>query len=240
MPDSTGRRQELERMTAAYERRMERGTENRYSLFSPGHMYHSQSLERAVVRALRKEGIATLGGLRILDVGCGGASWLDGLTRFGASPQNLYGIDTRVSALPREASRPSLAVASGYALPFATASFDLVSQLTMVSSILDAGERRLVAAEMVRVVRSGGLILWYDFTVNPMNPDVRGIGRRELLSLFASSRVRSERVTLAPPITRYLAPRSWAACLLLEQLPFLRTHLLATIRPVPRGQDRQS
>ena len=226
----TTTRQELDRIRGVYAERAARGRERRYSLFAPAHLFHAQSLERAMLHALRREGYESLAGLRILDVGCGGGSWLNSLTRYGADPENLYGIELRRAALPADSSRLQLTLATGSELPFATASFDLVCQLTMLSSVLDQNLRRQTAAEMLRVVRPSGLILWYDFTVNPFNPDVRGIGKSELLALFAGAGIRAARVTLAPPLTRLLAPRAWTLCVLTQQVPWLRTHLLATIR----------
>jgi ubiquinone/menaquinone biosynthesis C-methylase UbiE len=221
---------EANRIRAVYERRAASGRERRYSLFEPGHLFHSQSLERALVRALRREGLASLQGLRVLDVGCGGGSWLAGLTRFGAEPAKLVGVDLRPPALPSDPSGLNLAVASGDRLPFASESFDVVCQLTMLSSVLDRNMRTAIAGEMLRVLKPSGILLCYDFTVNPFNPDVAGVRRAELDQLFPSTRIRADRVTLAPPITRLIAPRSWLLCELLEGVPWLRTHLLASIR----------
>jgi hypothetical protein len=84
---------------------------------------------------------------------------------------------------------------------------------------------------MLRVVKPTGLILWYDFFFdNPKNVNVRGIAGREIQRLFPGCSVKLQRVTLAPPLTRRLAARSWLACSLLEAIPLLRTHLLGVIR----------
>jgi SAM-dependent methyltransferase len=221
---------EVRRIRAAYARRAQRGDDARYTLFEPAHLFQSQSLERALLRALRREGYRSLDGLRILDAGCGSGAWLDGLRRYGAQAGNLYGVELREEVFRRDGHDVTRIVAAGGLLPFPAASFDLVCQVTMLSSILDAETRRQTASELLRVLRPSGFILWYDFTVNPLNPDTHGIGRAELRCLFAGARIRAERVTLAAPLTRLLAPRAWTACLLLEQFPWLRTHLLATIR----------
>ena len=83
---------------------------------------------------------------------------------------------------------------------------------------------------MLRVLRPGGTLLWYDFTVNPFNRDVAGVRLSQLRELFPGTTLRVERVTLAPPLTHLLAPRLWLACDALQRIPWLRTHLLATIR----------
>ncbi|MGI8549726.1 MAG: class I SAM-dependent methyltransferase [Dehalococcoidia bacterium] len=224
-------RREIDRIRTVYLRRKQRGVDARYSLFEPGHLFLIQGLERAVLGALRREGLRSLTGLRILDVGCGGATWLAGLQRYGAKPDALYGVDLRSEPLLEAPRGLNLSLAAGDTLPFAPESFDLVTQVTMLSSVLDRSMRIRIAREMLRVLRPSRFLLWYHFTINPFNPDVRGIGGRELGSLFRGSRIWSERVTLAPPLARLTAPRAWPASLLLEQLAWLRTHLVATVRP---------
>ena len=93
-----------------------------------------------------------------------------------------------------------------------------------------------MAAEMVRVLRDNGIILWYDFFVNnPYNPHVRGITRREIIELFPDSNVSSARITLAPPLARLLAPYSRVLCEALAALRILDTHLLAVISKPARN-----
>jgi hypothetical protein len=88
-----------------------------------------------------------------------------------------------------------------------------------------------VAAEMLRVVKGAGLILWYDFHVNnPWNRDVHGIRRHEIHQLFPSCQIQLRRITLAPPLVRFLGPYSWLSCYLLSKIPWLCTHYLGVIR----------
>lgn len=224
---------ELERIRRVYARRRAEGREKRYTVFDRGNLFRLLTLERDLVAALQAEGLTDLPALRALDIGCGGGWWLRTLLRWGARPANLAGIDLLAEAVAAARGiHPDLPIEQGSAerLPFADASFDLVSQFTVFSSMLDAGMRRQTAAEMARVLRPGGVALWYDFTVNPGNRDTRGIGRGELAALFPGFRIRCRRVTLAPPLARALAPRSWLAVTALESIPLLRTHLLATMR----------
>jgi len=91
--------------------------------------------------------------------------------------------------------------------------------------------KRQVALEMLRLTKPDGLILWYDFFFdNPKNPNVRGIGGREIRRLFPGCSVTLRRVTLAPPLTRWVASRSWLVCSLLDAIPLLRTHFVGVIR----------
>src|SRR5207247_9664110 len=106
-----------------------------------------------------------------------------------------------------------------------------VFQGTVFTSILDSELKAQVAAEMIRVTKDDGLILWYDFRVdNPRNPDVRGVNRHEIQKLFPACRVTLRRVTLAPPLVRRLAPCSSSGCYLVEKLRSLRTHYLGPLR----------
>lgn len=192
-------------------------------------------LERRLLTALRRAGLWPLATRRILDVGSGSGQWLRRLIAWGAEPSRAAGIDLlreRVSSGATLSPRTlGLACASAAALPFRSSSFDLVSQFTVFTSILDPEFRRRAADEMVRVLRPDGAILWYDFCVaNPRNPDVRPVKAAEIRDLFAGCSVALERVTLAPPLARLVAPRSRSLCALLNLLPPLRTHYLGVIR----------
>jgi hypothetical protein len=100
-----------------------------------------------------------------------------------------------------------------------------------LTSILDDGMKKAVAIEMLRVLKPAGIILWYDFLFNnPKNPQVRGIGAREIRALFPDCLVTLRRITLAPPIARRLVPVTWIGALLLEKITFLNTHYLGIIR----------
>ena len=51
-----------------------------------------------------------------------------------------------------------------------------VSHFTVFSSILNDSVRKQIAAEMLRVAKPGGGVLWFDLRVNnPRNPNVRGV-----------------------------------------------------------------
>ena len=98
------------------------------------------------------------------------------------------------------------------ALRFPDGCFDLVLQFTVFTSVLDSKLKRKMGAEMVRVLKPDGLIVWYDFhTNNPWNPDVRGVKKQEIIRLFPSCTVKLQRLRLAPPMARLVAPytRGW-------------------------------
>jgi SAM-dependent methyltransferase len=128
-------------------------------------------------------------------------------------------------------AKVTLIRANAASLDFPAGAFDLVLQATVFTSILDRELQARVAGEMMRVVKPGGLILWYDYyRDNPSNPDVRGVKRAEIHSLFPGCAIELERLTLAPPLARRVAPFSFLACFLLEKIPWLCTHYLGAIR----------
>jgi len=225
-------RVEEARIRAAYEKREDDG---RYSLLQPGTLFIVQQIERRILSSLKRHGSGDLSSKRILEVGCGTGHWLREFTKWGASPENIWGIDLLRERLSkaRSACSPAIRLQCGSvaSLPFADASFDLVLQSTVFTSILDPGYKCRAAAEMMRVVTPDGIILWYDYHVNnPWNRDVRGVKRSEIKKLFPGCRIERQRMTLLPPIARLLAPYSYLACYILEKIPPLCTHYLGLIR----------
>ena len=220
------------RIRAAYARR---GGAWRYDWGNPAYVFMMHDLERRVLAALRRSRLWPLDARRILDVGCGTGYWLHRLIAWGAQPRHAAGIDLLRDRVRGAARRcpPDIGLfcSSAVALPFRTASFDLVTQFMVFTSILDADVRRCVAEEMVRVLTPAGVILWYDFCVpNPRNPDLRPVKAAEIRRLFPGCSVELNRVTLAPPVARLVAPLSWTLCLLLNLVTPLRTHYLGVIR----------
>jgi SAM-dependent methyltransferase len=233
-PPGTTWNAEAERIRRAYADRSRRGLSRRYEPHRPDVLLALHQLERFLLTGLGARGCTDFSPLEILDVGCGSGGPLVRLISHGVDPTKAHGIDLREDAVGLARSRlPSadLRVGNGADLPFADESMDLVVQFTMISNILDPALRAQVAREMSRVVRPGGVIVSYDLRIDPLNADVRGLGRRELRALFPGHRVDARAVTLAPPIARLVAPRSYGVAAALQALVPLRTHLLAFITP---------
>ncbi|MEZ4517539.1 MAG: class I SAM-dependent methyltransferase [Chloroflexota bacterium] len=227
---------ELEQIRRTYSRReVELVGQDKYSLGNKAYLYTIQQRQRAILRALRQEGLLPLGDKRILEVGSGAGGVLLELLSYGASPELLYGTDLlaeRVAIARQLLPHVALSSSDGRYLPYPSRSFDLLLQFTMFSSITDEAICYTVAREMLRVTKPGGVILWYDFWTNPLNKATRGIRANEIRKYFPNCRFDFQRVTLAPPLTRRLVPVSWMGAELLEKLRILNTHYLVSIRPV--------
>jgi SAM-dependent methyltransferase len=106
-----------------------------------------------------------LGGLSILDVGCGVARWLRWYVELGAEPARLRGVDVsdcRFDEARELNPRIELSVIDGEHLPFDDASFDLVTQWVCFMCIPTDAWRHRMAAEIDRVLRPGGYVWWWD------------------------------------------------------------------------------
>jgi SAM-dependent methyltransferase len=229
MPD------EEKEILGRYDRREGVDKRRLYSFFDPGHRYMIRCVEREFLDALSRNGIGGLSGKNILDVGCGRGDWLMGFLQYGAEPGRLYGVDIVERYVEEARNRlpdgVELGVGNAERLAYMDGHFDIVTQFVVFTSILDPGMKERLASEMLRVTKPDGVVVWFDFRVdNPKNPDVRGIGAKELRGLFPGCGIDIRSVLLAPPIARKAARVSTALCDMLSMIPPLRTHYMAVIR----------
>lgn len=226
---------DLERLKTEYKNRYIRLQErNVYSSLNIAHLFMIQQRQRAAVDLLHKAGVRSLAQMHILEVGCGQGDGLQELTFHRTAAQQMYGaelLSDRLIIARRRFPGMNLVIADGQNLPYASGQFDLVFQYTVFSSILDDRVKSNISKEMLRVVKLGGLIVWYDFWLNPTNPQTKGIRKMEIKRLFPNCEFTFRRITLAPPISRMLVPFSWGLSVLLEKLTFLNTHYLVAIQP---------
>lgn len=225
---------ETERILREYKRRDSDIPKDFYSLEHPGNLFSYEQRLRQVLQVLKNERLFPLKDKAILEVGCGKGDWLIDFQTWGAEALHLHGIDLSADRLEQARNRlphANLNLGDAAKLPWNDKSFDLVLQSTVFTSILSDDLKGKIAGEMLRVLKPRGVILWYDFHCNnPKNPNVKGIAKSEIRRLFQACRIEFKRITLAPPVSRFLAGRFWILCLLLEKIKIFNTHYLAVIR----------
>lgn len=225
---------ELERASRAYaERDADPASAARYDPMRSVNLFRSQQRDWAVARLLRDNGVESLAGLDLLEVGCGSGGILERLAGLGADERRLAGIDlseARIDEGRRRLPAADLRVGSAHALPFADASFDIVAQFTLFSSVVDSAVRMAIAREIERVLRPAGHVLWYDAHRATRTPDFVPIPDAELRSLFPGWRITRTSATLRWWLIERVTPRSRFAAQLMEQIPYLCSHTIAVLR----------
>lgn len=241
-----GEPDELARIAAEYVVRDARASEQSRSPWrDPAYVHYMHQLDVGLLAAIDAAGIQ-IEGSSVLDLGCGSGYFLNRLGEFGAT--RLCGIDlarNRIAAASARYPTLDLSAGSATALPFGDREFDLVTQFTCFSSVLESAVRREMSAEAVRVLRPGGVFLSYDLApvARPVKVAAQAIRRAasapatptrpvslgELRSLFPGQVLYAKAPSLDLDLSRRLGGASWAvACL--QRVRILRTHLLVAIR----------
>lgn len=225
---------EQERILKEYDRRRREIPSDRYAIWNNASMQMVFSRERQAIKLLHHLKVFPNKDSKCLEVGYGSLGWLGTLIKWGVKEENLYGIelDEKRAAVAKEIlPKANLYVGDGCKMPFESDFFDLVIVSTVFTSILEMKVKQALAEEIIRVMKNGGALLYYDFAFNnPSNKNVRGIRKKEIKALFCDLlQGKIKRVTLAPPICRIIAPVSFTMADILEKLPFLRTHYIAVL-----------
>lgn len=224
---------EQQRILAEYRRREREIASDLYAPWQPASAFLRASRSRRAAALLRRAGAFPASGDPCLEVGYGSLGWLGELIAWGVRERDLHGIEldaVRAARAKDILPGADLRVGDATRMPWGDETFRLIVVSTVFSSILDERVRRAAAEEIVRVLAHGGAVLWYDMRVrNPRNPNVRPVTPGALKELFPRLDGSVRSVTLAPPLARWCAPRSWVLAEALESLPFLRTHLIAVL-----------
>ena len=168
---------------------------------------------------------------RVLEIGCGGGTVIGQLRDALDDETEIFGVDLLADRLAHALQAAPVAQADGRTLPFRSDAFDLVVVFTVFSSILDQTIRMGLAREIARVLAPSGTILWYDMRYLSPNRSVQPLGRTAIQQLFPGSTVQTSSLTVLPPLARWLGESDRRLYPALSRMPFLRSHLLATVVP---------
>lgn len=166
-----------------------------YSFLNLAHCALVFEREQALLAALARHLAVPLEHARVLDFGCGSGLSLALLAVYGADSHQLHGVDLDVGRIERGQEQfPAfrLRAIEGHSLPYDDEVFDLVQQITVLSSVRDEDLRRRLGAEMVRVLKPGGLLLSYDVVPVPLIPR---LVNRALTLVGAARRKAGDRVS---------------------------------------------
>ena len=206
----------------------------RYAWHRPDIVYQHAMRTRVLSRMLASTVGTDLGKIRTVDVGCGSGGFLRQLIDWGATPANLTGTELQQERLelaqPRSA--PGVHWHCGALSGLPSASADLVSAQTVMSSVLEHELRQRLAADMWRILKPGGWCLVFDFRYNnPRNPHVRKVARAELDGYWPGHRQQYQTLLLAPPVARVLAGMPALVSEALAALvPPLRSHFMYMVQ----------
>jgi len=224
---------EIQRIKEIYEQR-DIQSEEQYSALNPAQLHTIQERDRVIARFLRTANFAPNSMTKSIDIGGGsgkGASWLISL---GVAPENIVVNDLMANRL--EQAKKLLPAGVNYSeqdashLPYPDGSFDIVMQSVVFSSVLESNVQQALANSMWRLLKPGGGIYWYDFTLNnPKNKDVQGVPLARVKELFPNGNIVYKKVTLAPPISRRVCSDFLSLYGVFNSFPFLRSHLVCWI-----------
>jgi ubiquinone/menaquinone biosynthesis C-methylase UbiE len=187
---NTAEKQEIDRIRSKYEERdaampFDDWKKNIYHPRHPlGKLFHEHNYN-LLATALKQVDI-DLGKLHVLDIGCGYGFWLRYLVELGAVSGRLTGIDLSQERIKiARKQNPDIHWIHGNSedLPFPSESFDLVMQVVVFSSVLDAGVQKHLAFEMKRVTKRDGFILWVDHKKS-FSGELSGFSKTQVLELF--------------------------------------------------------
>jgi SAM-dependent methyltransferase len=122
---------------------------------------------------------------RVLEIGCGYGHELAKMSLLGIPQGYLTGVDLvehRISGAKALYPGIRFEVQDATQLEFEPASFDIVTQFTCFMHAPTAEMHRAMCAEVARVLKPGGIIIWWDLAPSTRNAS-RALQIRRLLSL---------------------------------------------------------
>lgn len=178
----------------------------------PAYLWHAGSSLSVAARARHERALAgvlralalDLRRLTVLDVGCGNGRDLRWLVELGLHPDRAIGADVlaeRLDAGRRMNPGLGLVLAAASRLPLRTGAVDVALQSTAFSS-MPRSQRAAAAAEVARVLRPGGTLLWLDITREREGRYPDGIPAAGVAALFPGWEVVARRSLHSRPSPR--------------------------------------
>ena len=168
----------------------------------------------------------------ILDFGCGEGFIMEQLVNCGAGQNQLTGVDISEKRIKKAKSRfESLRFLHiEDKIPFSDDKFTIIVISTVFSSIIGNSNRVFWAQEIDRVLKKGGVIIFYDMKVNnPFNFKTKKISKKELHHLFKNYSINTKSLTVLPQLSRMISLVSPNIYPFLTKLRFLHTHHIAEL-----------
>jgi SAM-dependent methyltransferase len=252
---------EVARIEAAYTARDAATTSSPYQFSKPGYAFYVQLLEWSVLEGIRRSPV-DIEGARVLDVGCGTGYLVHRLVEFGAAEAS--GVDlmpARIEEARRRYPQVRFIAANAAKLPFGDGEFDIVTQFTCLSSVLDPSLRGSIASEMWRVLRPGGVVLSYDIRAptwpvrtmrrlgawrrtradqsdSEVATPIRDLSAAHLRRLFPDGSLDYASVGLAFGLCG-IAAHSYLAARLLARIALLREHGIGVVLKEPQNRHAE-
>jgi len=205
---------------------------------NPGYARLSRVLRQRLLGEIARS-LPPSGG-RLLDLGCGTGDLIEDVEQLGQFPE-WVGVDLRPDVIEIARDRypdRSFVVASADDVPRPDASFDVIVAQVLFSSLPSGSLEHAVAAEIERLLASGGWLIWSDLRfANPTNPQVHGIGKRRLRALFSGWTMEIKPVGLLPPVARRLGFATGLLYPVLASVPPFRSHHVGRLRPAGGGGE---
>ncbi|MCX6149033.1 MAG: methyltransferase domain-containing protein [Ignavibacteriales bacterium] len=223
---------EIENIKQRYAKR--ENLTSKYNILNPNVYLSEQEKERAIFKLFKKIPLKNYAEKKFLEIGGGIGTNVFLFLKFGFTPKNIFFnelIEDRFrkakTLLPSEIN---FNFGNALDLNYPNEYFDIIFQSTVFSSILDEKFKIELASKMWNLVKNNGGILWYDFIYNnPWNKDVKGIPINEIKKLFPLAKIKIKKITLNPPLARFLTKINPTLYSVFNLIPLLRTHVLCWI-----------
>jgi len=175
----------------------------------------------------------------VLDVGCGTGNNLADFIKYGYLPEKLFGMDINKNQLKgthQLHSNLNIITGDAFYMPFPSDTFDICLAFDLFA-VIEPKKRKLIADEIRRVLKPGGVLLWFDLRLKSKSSGVWAVPLDEIRKLFSGFTFQLKQIGLVPPLARKLSKRSMTLTHIVALIPMLRSHLCgALIKPGNSGK----